>query len=129
MADTVTTQVLNDGERNAVLLFTNVSDGTGESAVKKVNLASLNPQPGRVKINRIRYATYGMGVRIYWEAAVNQLAYTLPENHSDDVDFGPDGGLIPPNVAGLTGNILFTTQGHTSGDSYSVELGLKKKDA
>ena len=37
MADTVTSQTIQDGERVAIMKFTNVSDGTGESAVKKVD--------------------------------------------------------------------------------------------
>jgi len=36
MADAVTSQSLDDNPKTAVLKFTNVSDGTGESAVKKV---------------------------------------------------------------------------------------------
>ena len=35
MADVVTTQTIQDGQRKAVMKFTNVSDGTGESAVVK----------------------------------------------------------------------------------------------
>ena len=41
MADAVTSQTIQDGERTAVLRFTNVSDGTGESAVKKVDVSAL----------------------------------------------------------------------------------------
>lgn len=36
MADVVTTQTIQDGQRKAVMKFTNVSDGTGESAVAKL---------------------------------------------------------------------------------------------
>ena len=39
MADAVTTQTIIDGERNCVMKFTNVSDGTGESAVAKVDVS------------------------------------------------------------------------------------------
>lgn len=35
MADAVTSQTIQDGQRIAILKFTNASDGTGESAVKK----------------------------------------------------------------------------------------------
>ena len=42
MADAVTSQTLIDGERTAVLKFTNISDGTGESAVKKVDVSALS---------------------------------------------------------------------------------------
>ena len=38
MADAVTSQTIQDGEKTAILKFTNVSDGTGESAVKKVDV-------------------------------------------------------------------------------------------
>ena len=33
MADAVTSQTIFDGERKAIMKFTNVSDGTGETAV------------------------------------------------------------------------------------------------
>ena len=41
MADAVTSQTIQDGQRKAVLKFTNASDGTGESAVKKVDVSAL----------------------------------------------------------------------------------------
>ena len=41
MADTVTSQTLIDGERTVIMKFTNISDGTGESAVLKVDVSAL----------------------------------------------------------------------------------------
>jgi hypothetical protein len=41
MADAVTSQTIQDGERRAVLKFTNISDGTGESAVVKIDVSAL----------------------------------------------------------------------------------------
>jgi hypothetical protein len=41
MADAVTSQTIQDGEKTAIVKFTNVSDGTGESAVKKVDVSAL----------------------------------------------------------------------------------------
>ena len=47
MADAVTSQTLIDGPTHAVMKFTNVSDGTGESAVTKVDVSALqNDQYG-----------------------------------------------------------------------------------
>ena len=43
MVDVVTSQTIFDGERKAVMKFTNVSDGTGETAVLKVDVSALNP--------------------------------------------------------------------------------------
>ena len=41
MVDTVTSQTIQDGDRVAIVKFTNVSDGTGENAVKKVDVSAL----------------------------------------------------------------------------------------
>ena len=41
MADAVTSQTLADGDRIAVVKFTNISDGTGESSVEKVDISAL----------------------------------------------------------------------------------------
>ena len=43
MADAVTSQTLIDGDRYAVMKFTNISDGSGESAVTKVDVSALQP--------------------------------------------------------------------------------------
>ena len=42
MADAVTSQTLQDGNQIAVFKFTNISDGSGESAVKKVDVSALS---------------------------------------------------------------------------------------
>ena len=49
MADAVTTQTLADGDRIAIMKFTNISDGSGESAVTKVDVSSLAPESGNRK--------------------------------------------------------------------------------
>ena len=41
MADAVTSQTIVDGEKTVVQKFTNISDGTGESAVVKVDVSAL----------------------------------------------------------------------------------------
>ena len=46
MADAVTSQTLVDGHQTAVLKFTNISDGSGESAVKKVDVSASKMKCG-----------------------------------------------------------------------------------
>ena len=46
MADTVTVTKIHDGFRYVTYEFTNESDGTGESAVKKIDLTGLSPAAG-----------------------------------------------------------------------------------
>ena len=79
MADAVTSQTIQDGERKAVLKFTNASDGTGESAVKKVDVSALTKNSAglscsRVTINKIWWQCTGMSVKIEFDASSNVLA-------------------------------------------------------
>lgn len=126
MADTVTTQVLTDGPKTSVLKFTNVSDGTGETTVKKVDVDTLSSSPSSVKIMQAWIATSGMAVSILFDATANVLALTAPENQCCHLDFRSFGGIQNNAGSGVTGDILFTTTGATSGDAYSIILEVSK---
>lgn len=131
MADAVTSQTIIDGERTAVMKFTNVSDGTGESAVTKVDVSALSTNRlgascTSVQINKVWYVTAGMGVNILFDATADVLAMGLPADSEGTLDFSSFTG-IPNNAgAGKTGDIQFTTVGHTLGDTYMVVLELIK---
>lgn len=125
MADAVTSQTLVDGERNAVMKFTSVSDGTGEAAVLKVNASALSGAPSTVKITKIQYDIQGMSVNVLWDATTDVPAIVLSTGQAT-LDFTKMGGLQNNAGAGITGNILFTTIGHTLGDTYSIVLHMKK---
>ena len=64
MADAVTSTTIQDGNRIAVIQLTNTSDGTGESAVTKVDVSALAPNSANgqvctgVKLGRIVYSTF-----------------------------------------------------------------------
>ena len=131
MADTVTSQTIHDSDRVAILKFTNEYDGTGESSVKKVDVSALaknnlGESCSRVSISRIYWATRGMGVDIEFDASTNVLAIPLPADSTGDEYYDLFSG-IPNNAgSGITGDIDFTTVGHSSGDAYSVILVLNK---
>ena len=105
--------------------FTNVSDGTGEAAVKKVDVSALFGAPSTVKIDRIIYSVDGMTVRLLWDATADVVAFTIG-NGTGVLDFTSIGGLHNNAGTGVTGDILFTTNGHSSGDSYSIVLEMSK---
>lgn len=126
MADAVTSQVLVDGDANVVMKFTNVSDGTGEAAVLKVDVSTLFNVPTSVRIDRIIAHTNGMGVNILWDATTDVVCFTVAQNAFADHDFRCFGGLKNNAGAGITGNIMFTTVGHTAGDSYTIILHMRK---
>lgn len=134
MADAVTITTIEDGPRNLVMRFTDVSDGTGESAVLKVNAASAHGvvvqgqtfYPGvHLKITEIEWSVYNMGLEILWDATTPVTAYTCWG--SDHQIFRRFGGLTNPKTTGATGNILFTTIGPGAANSgYSVVLHMTK---
>jgi hypothetical protein len=125
MADAVSTQTLMDNVKNVVMKFTNTSDGNGESAVVKVDVSTLNGAPTEVKINKIHYDVAGMVLRILWDADTDVTCVDLQGDGC--LDATGYGGLVNNGGAGVTGDIRFTTIGHTSGDSYSIILEMSKK--
>ena len=131
MADTVASQTLSDGPKTAVLKLTNISDGSGESAVTKVDVSALQPSADGdtctgVTIERIWWQCIGMKVQILWDATTDLFCIELGENQSGDHDYTKFGGLTNNAGSGKTGDVKFTTVGHTSGDTYTVILYLRK---
>ena len=130
MADAVTSQIIFDGTKRAVIKFTNISDGTGETGVIKVDVSSLEPYLGAscssVAIQRIDAVTVGMGLNLLWDATTDVLIMALGEGDFVSFDFTRFGGMTNNSGAGSTGDILFTTVGATAGDKYTVVLELLK---
>lgn len=131
MADAVASQTLFDGERVAIMKFTNLSDGTGENKVVKVNVSGLSPSAAGgacngVTITKIHASTHGMEVQIYWDATTDVLCWIVPQNSQYTWDFEKIGGLINNAGVGKTGNVLFSTADANSGDMYSIVLEMVK---
>ena len=131
MADAVTTQTIIDGERNCIMKFTNVSDGTGESAVAKVDVSALAANSrgvscSEVRVMRISHSVVGMSVQLFLNATTNVLLMEVAESSNGHMDFKDFGGLSNNAGSGKNGDILFTTKGHSSGDTYSIVLEMVK---
>ena len=132
MDDAVASQTIQDGERTAIMRFTNVSDGTGESAVKKVDVSALAANSAgqactEVHIQRIYWMTVGMSVKLEFDASTNVLLTHIPADATGD-EYYDNFTAIPNNAgSGKTGDIDFTTVGHSSGDSYMIILEMIKK--
>jgi hypothetical protein len=212
MADAVTSQKLIDTENKTVYKFTNISDGGGESDVKKIDLSTLNwathtitlsgaASPNikigevltvgaekylttgftagastvdvvgwdntnkkitaidasssngdavsggvsgnntrtyasiaeatlQVGIAKIQWICNGMQVKVEWdgsggEALIAELSGNGLYNGSNN-----EWPVIPINATGNSGNVLgdmqFSTVGHSSGDSYTIWIEIKK---
>ena len=136
MADAVTSQTIVDTEKRVVMKFTNLSDGNGEAAVKKVDVSALTAHPdgtacSQVTIDQIWYDIGGMRLAIYFDASTSALALTVrgsaaAGNVQGHMDFRSFGG-IKNNASSPTGDIDFTTSGHTNLDHYTVILEMRKQ--
>ena len=135
MADAVTSQTIQDGARHVVMSFTNVSDGTGESAVTKVDGSAIEADPmtgaacDGVSIESVTFSTLGMSVKLLWDASTDVLCLHLPADYADTLDYSNFGSLKNNSGSGKTGDIQFTTVGHSSGDAYTVTLKMIKNYA
>ena len=136
MADAVTSQTLSDGDRIAVVKFTNLSDGSGEASVKKVDVSALaansaGATPALASIEQIWYDIGGMRVALEWNATTNVVAAVLggsaaAGNVSGHMDFRSFGGVKNTLASGYDGDIDLTTSGHTNLDHYTIVLELSK---
>jgi hypothetical protein len=123
MADAVTSQVLFSGNKRYVGCFTNTSDGTGESAVTKVDISGLTGTPTTVTIKKVWYSVVGMSVKIIFDKTTTDEV-VLVLSGDGEFDLSNVGGIPPTSTAAGTNDILFTTVGHTSGDTYTIILEL-----
>jgi hypothetical protein len=131
MVDTVTTQTLVDNQTTAVMLFTNISDGTGESLVTKVNVANLAANAtGQactgVSVQKIHTSCHGMEFRLLWDATADVVFFASSQNSQYTFDFSSFGGMRNNASTGKTGNILLSTADASSGDTYTLILEMKK---
>ena len=134
MADAVASQTLLDGERMAIMKFTNLSDGTGESKVLKVDVSTLTSSASGkacdgVTITKIHASTHGLEVQIYWDATTDVFCWCVPQNSTYTMDFEKFGGLINNAGAGVTGDVLFSTADASNGDFYTIVLEMVKSYA
>jgi hypothetical protein len=131
MVDAVTSQTLVDNQTTAVMLFTNISDGTGESLVTKVNVANLAPNAlGQactgVSVQKLHTSCHGMEFRLLWDATTDVFFFGSAQNNQYSFDFANFGGMRNNASTGKTGNILLSTSDQTAGDTYTLILEMTK---
>lgn len=131
MADAVTSQTLIDGERTLIMKFTNISDGTGETAVTKVDVSTLTASASgaacdRVTVTKIYIANHGMEVRMYFDATADVPFFLSSQEATQTLDMTAFGGITNNAGAGVNGNIAFSTTSQTAGDTYWCILEMVK---
>ena len=132
MADTVTTQTIADTSGvKFVAKLTNLSDGSGETLVKKIDASELTfmSEDGNRTIARVYYSINTSdrksGVEILWDGATNATALFL--SGQGFMDFRTDGNSIPNNATTPTGDVLLSTKNFASGDNYTIIVEFRYK--
>jgi len=129
MADAVKTHtILNTGD-TLIALYTNVSDGTGESAVVKVDHSTLTDLtgavPGKLRIMGLEWSIHGFPyVKIAFDATTDDTALVLSGN--GEMCFSKLGGIKDPGSTGSTGDIVFTAPAGATTGSYTILLKVAK---
>jgi hypothetical protein len=132
MVDAVTSEYLFSGSRRKLLHLTNVSDGTGESGVVKIDVSAITfgfpPLAAQyVAIDMIEYDIQGMdSVRLYFDADTDDEAAILPAG-AGVMDFAAYGGKVDPKTTGYTGDVKLTTSGAVSGGTYDLRIHFRPK--
>ena len=150
MADTVTTRwvyppnwdgfveprgYLKRGWKHMVVQLTNYSDGTGETAVRKVVRQDLYGPSGllckRICVDEIIYRTTNFGVRLYFDMTPAETICLIPHGYGIITGpFLPGIAKYEDYEAGETGDIMLTTivsQGSAQ-DTYDITLKLRIKE-
>ena len=136
MADAVTSQTIVDTDKRAVIKLTNISDGTGESSVKKVDVSALNTNAqgetcSRVTIDQVWYDVGGLRAALEFDATSNVVGLVLggsaaAGNVQGHLNFSEFGGIKNTEASGYDGDIDLTTHGHTAHDHYTIVLEVSK---
>ena len=125
MADIVTTQVLSDTSGvKYVAKLTNLSDGSGESLVTKVDASGTTfmSEDGNRKIAKIWYSVNTTNpkacVELLWAGASNATAVLL--GGQGNWDLRTAGNEITNNATTPTGDVLLSTRDFVVGDNYTI---------
>lgn len=130
MADTVTVTMLSNTIKECTYEFTNESDGTGESLVKKIDLLDLvcnGLSPTSITLIDCSWTVSGFNyVTTKWDRSPDYLIEVM--SGTDGVNYESVGGKRDPGRGQIgSGNVLLTTDGAIDGASYRITMKFKKK--
>jgi hypothetical protein len=132
MANSFTTQILEEGQRNAIIKLTAVLDTsdlalTNAVVMSDINQSGIGITPTQVRIDHIDYSISDqIEVQLLWDASTDVII--MPLAGRGRLMFWNFGGLTNNSGAGKTGAILVKTTGWTSGTQvFSVILELVKQ--
>jgi len=132
MANAFTTQIIQEGPRNAIVKVTGILDTSNLGLTTAVDLTTLTQgasalAPSAVRIDYLDYSISDqLEVQLLWAATANVVI--MPLAGRGRMAFQNFGGLQNNAGAGKTGNILIQTTGWASGiQVFTVVLEMVKQ--
>ena len=136
MANSVQIQTLVDSERNLVVKLVGILDTSNVSlatlidpaTIAAVNASGLSSQqPTKVAIKKVTYTVEdGLAVNLYWDATTDVPIWRFVGRGKV---MGEQIGFLQNNAgAGITGKVLYDTDGYSSGSlSFSLLIECIKQ--
>ena len=124
---TTTPSLLYQDDNTFIIRFASVTTDAIEDDVVKIDSSAYCPK--HFAIQEIWWAVCGVRVRLYWEATTDELFMGFGYNAITDsghLDFSSFGGIKPPDIAGMTGDLGLTTQNPDTNDTYSFVIRCRK---
>jgi len=134
MANSVSIQILENGDRNVKVLLSGTIDTSNVSTSTLLDPATLLNSDGttnsRLIIDKVTYnIEAGLAVDLLWDAKVDSPILSLV-NASDELTFRKFGGLYSPtSVSLLSGAINYRTRGWTAGQIMSFSIVVEARKA
>ena len=133
MADTISTQIIQDGGKQAIIKVTAVVGNTDVVTSTMVDVSTLSADPVTrrtctgVVLAKLTYVGVGVGVKLEWDANANVLIFDLPVNWTEDYDFSDYTGIPNNSGTGKNGDIVATTVAPSAGDTYTFIFTVVKQ--
>lgn len=139
MSDAVATHVIFEDDHELIVHLTNMSDGTGESEVVKVDKSARGLIAGveavALDVEAVQWCIQGFPrVMLEWDHGTDSLMMALCGSGYNDFNgrgkprkFMQTAGLRDPLTADSTGDILLTAPASATTGSYDITLHLRKR--
>lgn len=131
MTNTVTTRVIVDGPRHAVVHVYLKCDGASGELTDQVvvDVSTLAGAPALVTIEELWWNFIGFDAHLEFDATTDTPAWTLTGASGDaHKDFRSFGGIKDTGPTGTTGDVLLTTAGFTAATDQGTLCIKVRKD-
>ncbi len=127
MADYVKALKLRDTDTEAAYLLSCTSDGSGESAVQKIDISAIKMAATKVRIKKLKWSLSAqMTAELLFDHNTDDSAVVLAGN--GELDEATECPITDPASTGGTGDILLTSKvtATTVGQGYTIYIEITK---